>query len=816
MDRLADELIQLIFNELNDPSSLSSVSKRYYHFSQDPYVRAHYFIARYGNIQAFYGILGRGKLVNERVIDILLSSGAHLSRYLVQVAVHHYFRSSCPFIKVPWVRSLPFPTFTHFINAAAAKFGDVPTGKSDDDGTVFSNFVKESRLPATLRLTKPEDVMEILEKYKFIPFCDKDPITAQFPLALAAEPRLLPLAIANGFIMDRRYRDFVFRRMFEHSAEAPVHSSDEILHNVRELCRLDTSMFVSRTVAAEVLMEAQANEQGYTVLKTLNRSGELKFDLSSVVEELIKLFVNTRSVLDRATGSVFRHLWKDFPSKDPIARLVMLLTFFAGSSHPSVSTLHSELKKLKMLPITRQDIFRILVNPFVECWGFPLKYAKTHCGFDEEEITDFIKDVAVHCLEVSAKGKMLLSMYEAHRITLDGIISDAVTKGHQISLEDLPAPDDEAACQAFEAKLCQDPSYHKEQDLLPLHAAAPASASEVSDNTNSTTAGEVIDSDVPVGASRETDLLGHVGQLSLSQRLRSDDLAYGSRRGRYLAWSPSVFTDFLTFLPYPSDYTAVGRWVLSEFGRRHPVTAVFMTHAVINMNTSILLHYTGGVNHVPITLMHFKLLARLGRCPSSYLFTTIQSGAEFFFSDEDYLDATTVKKENSPTADAALSVLRAAVSPSPTRVKSDRESTRQFRRSAAAVKSYAVPDSDDEDILTEKFSFPRSQDVHKRKLESNLQRWIKHLLILQKEELKKYNEMKKRLEKANNGIKLRIPKNEFLRALSTGLRDMRKFEQTSRLELHGHSAPPDVYSEGDDDDDEYRTRPVKRRKTAHR
>jgi hypothetical protein len=81
---------------------------------------------------------------------------------------------------------------------------------------------------------------------------------AQFPLALSIEPRLLPMAIANGFRMDGRvriynffvvrltlneemlvqYRDFVFRRIFVRTEE---HGVEDVLLNVRELCRLDAS-----------------------------------------------------------------------------------------------------------------------------------------------------------------------------------------------------------------------------------------------------------------------------------------------------------------------------------------------------------------------------------------------------------------------------------------------------------------------------------------------------------------------------------------------------------------------------------------------
>jgi len=114
---------------------------------------------------------------------------------------------------------------------------------------------------------------------QFIPFCNrvscvqklyhiqlmrrgqsKDPIMAQFPLALAIEPRLLPCAISNGFSMDYKvmlhllfshtkliyihvhcfqYRDFVFRKMFEKPALSSEARAEDIADNVRELCKLD-------------------------------------------------------------------------------------------------------------------------------------------------------------------------------------------------------------------------------------------------------------------------------------------------------------------------------------------------------------------------------------------------------------------------------------------------------------------------------------------------------------------------------------------------------------------------------------------------
>jgi hypothetical protein len=39
-------------------------------------------------------------------------------------------------------------------------------------------------------------------------------------------------------------------------------------------------MFLSRTVAAEICMEARLNESGYAALKKLDQAGELRFELS--------------------------------------------------------------------------------------------------------------------------------------------------------------------------------------------------------------------------------------------------------------------------------------------------------------------------------------------------------------------------------------------------------------------------------------------------------------------------------------------------------------------------------------------------------
>ena len=347
--------------------------KRFNAFSRDPYVRAHYFLSRYGSVQALYWALGAGQLITEQVLDVsalillvvtayiwvlyrraqvLLSSGAHLSRYLVQVAVQHYFRSLCPFIKTPWVRTLSLSTFGHFLKLSSGRFGAINIGKGEDDGVVFRNFIRESRRHPDRRGLEIDAIVEILEKGKVrLLMLSKIP----YRLSLPAVHSLLlkggvpaPLAVARSIYaaiigpnhgavppgaihrtstspLSRRkwvpygwssahivlllivstfngellvqYRDFVFRRIFARNQE---HGMDDVLLNVRELCRLNTSyapvvpppflsltrnfrrMFVSRTVAAEVLMEAESNRAGYAALKGLDREGELRFSLAYV------------------------------------------------------------------------------------------------------------------------------------------------------------------------------------------------------------------------------------------------------------------------------------------------------------------------------------------------------------------------------------------------------------------------------------------------------------------------------------------------------------------------------------------------------
>lgn len=148
----------------------------------------------------------------------------------------------------------------------------------------------------------------------------------------------------------------------------------------------------------------------------------------------------------------------------------------------------------------------------------------------------------------------------------------------------------------------------------------------------------------------------------------------------------------------------------------------------------------GLASHVPITLHHFKLLARLGRPINWTMFYEIQAGAEFFFSEDDYLNKQPKFKIKTEVKTEAAQLRIPPASNGVLTSKPDKSvPTRRPRRTAAAtIRSYVVPDSDDEDIADEaETTWAMHVDAKKRKVETNLQQWIKELSVLLKEEQRK-------------------------------------------------------------------------------
>ncbi|PFH54082.1 hypothetical protein AMATHDRAFT_53891 [Amanita thiersii Skay4041] len=833
MDRVCDEILQLIFYELNDPTPLTLASRRFFTFSQDPYVRAHYFLARYGPVEAFYFAFARGRLVTERVLDILVASGAHMSRYLVQIAMHHYFYTHSHFIKSTWVRKVPLRVFTYFLALAENCYGDIPRGKNDDDGTLFVNFLKESRFPTDLRSITWETIREILEKYKFMPLCNKDPIMSRLPLALAVEPRLLPYAVANGFYMDSKYRDFVFRKMFEKPLPSAIVDPNEIAHNVRELCKLDPSMFVTRTVAAEVCMEAKINESGYRALKLLDRSGHLRFELSTLVCDLIKTFRKTRSITNPNVLENLRYLYSDTPLSDPSARLVMITATFLSNTlnHASQTSPIQSLEVLGVTPITRSDICEVFMSPFVERHINVMPVARRMVvkadqskGLSEEEVQELLFDVAVRCLEVGCKGKFLDKILHEYPAVMN-VVESAILDRYWIKVEDLPSWDENPeAASSFTAKLSHDYMKYGIEDPFSKLSHDVLGTTSGKNHAHDNKQGSIMQGTSSVVAGGEHDL-GSITQESLSTMIRQDEAA-PSRSRRRIDYPWGTFSDSAGKLHYPPNCHDVACWIKKRCGSKSAAAAVCMIHAVINSNELVLSQYLclderfcNWKAAVPLTLNHFHMLARLGRAPASKLFMAIESGAEFYHDEHEYLSAeeqplrvqTNVKASGYRTCSASTSTPRGRKRP---------------RRSAVkAVRSYAVPDSEDEDTSYDpmaKDSLTRNNMGKDHGLTvsqisvNNMGTWVEQLSGLLRSEQKKHAAKKKQLEKdfGTDGC-MQLPKTEFIKSMSIQLRHLRKIHNDLHNKVFPNIVDEEMCSDDDYDDEyQYRAPRSKRRKST--
>jgi hypothetical protein len=174
---------------------------------------------------------------------------------------------------------------------------------------------------------------------------------------------------------------------------------------------------------------------------------------------LFQLFLKTRSITNNSTIIVLRTLYADFPSQDPTVRLVLLLTVFVSSSshHDRVSptSLKTKFEALGLTPLSRKDILNVLLNPFIEKFTIVVEYAKAHVGLGTKQVRDLVEEVAIKCLEVGCKGKMLKRLVDGYPM-LKNTIATVVVEKYQLDLGSLPSREDEDACRTYEARLCRD------------------------------------------------------------------------------------------------------------------------------------------------------------------------------------------------------------------------------------------------------------------------------------------------------------------------------------------------------------------------
>lgn len=191
----------------------------------------------------------------------------------------------------------------------------------------------------------------------------------------------------------------------------------------------------------------------------------------------LQSFIRFHSITTPSVGTSLSYLWKDFPSRHPVAQLVMLLTIFISCPKATADMLHLSLEHLNLTPVSSEQIAHVLLCPFVEQFSSVLHYARVYCEIDDDmAFSSFLADVAVRCLEVSSKvvsyclfiwqyltpvleqGNMLRSMCEDYPSLKDDIQLAAATK-YRLTIDNLPSAEQRKECPAYPGKLCRDLYY---------------------------------------------------------------------------------------------------------------------------------------------------------------------------------------------------------------------------------------------------------------------------------------------------------------------------------------------------------------------
>ncbi|KAF8685498.1 hypothetical protein RHS04_00596 [Rhizoctonia solani] len=678
-------------------------------------------------------------------------------------------------------------------------YKELDWSKNADDGSVFRQWLMDKKSLGGRTRIEWEVIRDMFEKYGFIPFCPKDPLVLDFPLALSYEPRLLPLAVKNGLRLDVKYRDFIFRKVFEKPTVSRDGRDETIIKMVEDLQRLDP-------------------------MQTLHSDYPNPTDPKIRHVLLLTVFCSPMAV---------RPDWSDDALPQILEKLVEL-----GLVQPPVRDGMPEHSKprsldLKDIPksLSREELFNVLLSPFVENERPCIAYArsKTGMGLDEWAITQLKGDVAIHCLPISSKGKLLKRLCEDESI--ERRVIEAM-RNHTIRLENLPEPFS-PECATYRAKL----GASLPMTGSDMYAFSPLWSHGIeedqaesqfdleSESHRSIAGAPGDDAHTTIFTSTNYDL-GTISQDTLSARLDREES--GTRWHRRRWWSHGghqLSAEIEAKLPYPASPRHVADHILEHFKSHHRTTAIMMTHCLINGNLNTLSSYIN--ENVPITLFHIRVLARLGRQPCWKFWNKLDK-QKFYFSEEDYLPRESVK----PPSSGKMSI-NTLCNPDP--IKSERfqtpttpsgfeeGSSRPRRMAASATRTYRIPSDSDSDEMSDDMDHSYSTSKRSRAKgkgkgkaveqppnvqpeSTDFHLWTKHLGLLLKEEEKKWKERKRLSEKDGIGKpKERIFKTEFMRALASKVADMRKRD-------HASTPTPSVE---DDSDEEYVQRPRLKRKVRH-
>lgn len=115
------------------------------------------------------------------------------------------------------------------------------------------------------------------------------------------------------------------------------------------------------------------------------------------------------------TIHIIQALFRDFPQPEhPSVRLVILVTVFCGALAPESrlqpSRIRNQLEPFAVLPLSREDLLKVLSNPFIEKPGAVFAFARSELGMNPAAIQKLAGEAAVQCLELSCKVSVVSVM----------------------------------------------------------------------------------------------------------------------------------------------------------------------------------------------------------------------------------------------------------------------------------------------------------------------------------------------------------------------------------------------------------------------
>jgi hypothetical protein len=102
--------------------------------------------------------------------------------------------------------------------------------------------------------------------------------------------------------------------------------------------------------------------------------------------------------MSKATGSALRALQRNFPTKDPIARLAVLITLFNGTKQRTPAATREKIAGLQLKPLTREDLLDLLRSPFVQAPSHVLLYARVVIKMRDEDQMSLLTNAAHQCI----------------------------------------------------------------------------------------------------------------------------------------------------------------------------------------------------------------------------------------------------------------------------------------------------------------------------------------------------------------------------------------------------------------------------------